>query len=126
MSAPRTYETTLEYELARARANSIADLDMSDVSSILELAEAGDLELSNAQLAQLVRRQKEEAYDGRALKALLSERKDRSIGSLTPLWVAIPMSSRRGISPSAERIRRPIPGRLRKNLRRKARRAFPL
>ena len=89
LSAPRTYETTLEYELARARANSIADLDMSDVSSILELAEAGDLELSNAQLAQLVRRQKEEAYDGRALKALLSERKDRSIGSLTPLWVSI-------------------------------------
>ncbi|MEO6061525.1 MAG: DUF4157 domain-containing protein, partial [Thermoflexales bacterium] len=89
MSEPRTYETTLEYELARAKANSIADLDMSEVSNILELAEAGDLELSNAQLAQLVRRQKEEAYDGRALRALLAERKDRSISSLTPLWVSI-------------------------------------
>ena len=89
LSAPRTYETTLKYELARAKAKTIADLDMSEVSTILELAEAGDLELSNADLAQLVRRQKEEAYDGRALKSLLADRKDRSIGSLTPLTVSI-------------------------------------
>ncbi len=89
LSAPKTYETTLAYELARARANGIEDLDMTEVSNILELAEAGDLELSNAELAQLVRRQKEEAYDGRALKALLADRKDRSISSFTPLLVSI-------------------------------------
>jgi hypothetical protein len=89
LSASRTYETTLKYELARAKARTVGDLDMSDVSRILDLAAAGDLELSDSELARLVKRQKEDVYDGRALKALLADRKDRSIGSLKPLTVSI-------------------------------------
>lgn len=88
-NGPRTYETTLDYELVKARVESIAGLELGDVASILERADAGELALTNLERAQLVRRQKEDSYDGRALKALLAKQAKRTIGALTPLTVSI-------------------------------------